>query len=134
MINQILTCNTHKRNYRQYILSAARATFGSAMPAIQWGTVDQQHPVVAWVYRGYWVVTCECRGQVYYEPGEPFFCPDCLNVLTAGTPRAVLMPENRAEAERLLCERPNMENRNWEPGESVAVLETENQIFIHKGG
>lgn len=127
MIVKIMTANHHKKNYRGYIEAAIRARLGTLAPRIPWDKPDPAvPPVLAWVYEGYLVASCECGGNIFYEPGEVFFCPDCLNLGTGGQPRTVLMPEGFAEGEQLLVQRPNLANRNWLRGETLADLIAEN--------
>lgn len=74
-----------------------------------------------------WVIKCpDCPEQIIYEPGEPFYCPECQNVKNDGYARPVKMPDERTEIERVLCNRDLPATRNW-LGESVAQLKAENK-------
>lgn len=74
-----------------------------------------------------WVIKCpDCPEQIIYEPGEPFYCPECQNVKNGGFARPVQMPSDRAEIERLLCNRDMPNTRHW-IGESIMELKAENK-------
>lgn len=80
--------------------------------------------VQAYINYGRWVVKCpDCAGCEDADPGEPIFF--CLSCGQDGYFKSVVFPEDRAEIEAALLARP-VENRNWEPGESVDYLLMEN--------
>lgn len=123
--------------YRPFVLRATRARW-TTVRAIDWtvdavqglkGTSSQtpEPAVAAYVLRSNWVARCpDCPEVMVVEPGEPFFCPNCLNAANGGRARAVIFPAERAEIERLLLKRPAPENRNWLIGEPVEHLRAEN--------
>lgn len=55
--------------------------------------------------------------------GGSFTCELCANA--AGRPIELRWPPERADIEEALLRRP-VEARNWEPSESVALLQAEN--------
>lgn len=84
-------------------------------------------PVQARILYGRWLVGCPvCRGANYVDPAEPvYLCSSC------GWPEqltSVEFPDERAEIERLLLKRP-IQNRNWQPGETLAFLIAENILY-----
>ena len=90
---------------------------------INWST---EGAVQAEINRSNWVVRCSlCNGAQVIEPGEPFFCVDCLMTLNNRQAMAIVMPEDRAKIEAILVKRPP-DNRNWLIGETVIDLELEN--------
>jgi len=79
--------------------------------AIQITDIDSPSgdPVYARIWQGQWIADCSCNGAQFVDPSEPiFFCFNCLNRANAGRPRPVVfpLPEERAEIERMLLERP----------------------------
>lgn len=67
---------------------------------------------------GRWIVRCpKCPNAELAS--ERFRCSEC------GAAGRVVWPEDRTEIERLTLVRPTV-NRNWSPGESVALLAAEN--------
>jgi hypothetical protein len=92
-------------------------------------------PLVARVNQGVWIASCSCGMPGIPRPGCVVFldhllgwCVRCGNQAWGGGWRTIAAPP---EAERRLIEavlacRPDLETRNWEPGESVADLIAEN--------
>lgn len=102
--------------YRNWI--AAMCMHRGAFP--NWNTAGKARP--AWVCRGKWVVSCDaewregkCMEQILAQPGEPFFCPNCLNGLNGGLARPVEFPRNIREIESILLRRAIPDTRNWYP-------------------
>jgi hypothetical protein len=63
--------------------------------------------VFAQVEFGQWIAKCECGGVEFVDPHEPiFFCFGCANRTNGGALRPVIFPDERAEIERLVLERP----------------------------
>lgn len=92
-------------------------------------------PLVARVNHGVWIAPCPCGARGTPSPGGVVFfdtplvcCARCGNQGVGGGWRRVeIPPENeRALIEMVLLCRPNVEDRNWEPGESVADLIAQN--------
>lgn len=80
------------------------------------------------INQGRWVIDCPfCKGAETIWPGEPWFlCAACRN---NGTDLAIRveLPKNKAKIEEALDKRPEPENRNWTPGETLSDLKTENE-------
>lgn len=130
MLDTILTANKRFKNYRGYIEKAIKKRY-TIVPQIDWNNPSGV-PLPAYILRGAWVVGCECLETVFYEPGEAFFCPNCLNATNGHQPRPVEMPSERAIIEGLLLKRPDPNTRNWLAGESTDDLLLEN--FTHLVG
>ena len=83
------------------------------VPAV-WDVDKTAAPLKAFVVASDWVVRCECGEQFVVQSGEPYFCPNCLNVAQAhGKARRVAFPANRRKIEATLLLRPFPQNRNW---------------------
>lgn len=92
-------------------------------------------PMVARVNHGVWKASCECGAKGLPTPGLVVFvdqpwgwCVRCGNQGSGHGWRRVIVPppeERRRIVAVLLC-RPRVEDRNWEPGETVADLIAEN--------
>ncbi|MCH7908678.1 MAG: hypothetical protein IIB38_03570 [Candidatus Hydrogenedentes bacterium] len=68
----------------------------------------------------------DCRGVLVVSHADPrFYCIRCHNAVAGGRWRRVVFPVGRAMGEDVLGTR-HPANRNWEPGESVADLITQN--------
>jgi len=77
-----------------------------------------------------WRVVCPiCDNPIIHEPGEPFFCPNCMMEGNDGFAMTVVYPENYAEIEAVLMKRPDPKTRNWlhAKKETVADLIKENE-------
>lgn len=124
---KILTASEHysvqkSGGYRRFVEMTTTKRWSTAR--VNWQTRGK---VPAWIGRSFWRVDCPyCREAVVAEPGQPFFCPNCLMVSNGGMAMEVIFPPERADIERLLLLRPIPENRNWLPGESVGHLIIEN--------
>lgn len=105
-------------------------------------------PVLGLVNQGRWIAQCECGGAEAVDPDEPFFyCFECGNRVTDGSPRLVIFPDDREQIEAELLKRPVIElrgrnqierafqalpgvgllSRNWTPDESLADLKKQNR-------
>ena len=74
-----------------------------------------------------WVVDCPyCPESLPAQPGLPMYCPNCGCVENGGFALTVVFPEEREQIEAVLLKRPLPQNRNWEPGEDMALLLAEN--------
>lgn len=83
--------------------------------------------VYARVEQGRWLADCECGGAEYVDLELPLFmCCNDWNRADEHKWRRVVLPADRERIEQLLLARPNIENRNWRPRESVEDLEAEN--------
>lgn len=95
--------------------------------ALAAGTAPDVEGVEAHVNHGRWVVVCpDCSGaQLACRTDPRFMCNECANITVGGLWRPVVWPGNAAEVEAELAKRSRVANRNWVPGESVAVLAAE---------
>jgi hypothetical protein len=93
-------------------------------------------PLVARVNHGVWIASCDCGARGTPAPGcvvwlsAPLgFCVRCLNRGWGGGWRPLVVPEasERAAIEAVLVCRPKISDRNWEPGETIAVLADQNR-------
>lgn len=88
--------------------------------------------LAARVNHGRWIVQCDnCHGaQLASRTDRRFFCTDCLNSAQKGRWRYVNWPSkaDTAAIEEALAPRP-IANRNWEPGETIDRLLTENVVY-----
>lgn len=116
--------------------------------------------VLARIWQGQWVAECDaCGGNEFVDPGEPvFFCFGCGNRENNSYLRPVEFPENWAEIEAVILERPVRDRRgvtdleraglaqpavivkvdgvpfplvrSWMPGESVDELRKQNNVLV----
>lgn len=93
-------------------------------------------PLVARVNHGTWIASCDCGARGIPAPGCVVFvdkqlgwCARCGNQGSGHGWRPVQIPsaDLRNQIEAVLLCRPNVGDRNWEPGESVADLIAQNQ-------
>ena len=78
------------------------------------------------VRQGKWLALCPCGGaEKVWEEGQ-MMCCSCLNGHAAHQFLRTEFPQQRAAIEAILEFRP-VENRNWEPPETVADLARENR-------
>ena len=95
-------------------------------------------PVEAVLNHGAWLVLCPiCGGAEYaFEEGW-FFCCSCKNSYIGHRYRRFVFPPDRTAIEKLMIVRP-LDNRNWTPGETLAVLRWENRQhkkeLLNQGG
>jgi len=91
--------------------------------------------VAARINHGRWLVDCTgCKSALVVDLGEPvFMCVECGNSHNAGKWLKIILPKNRKAIEGELLKRPwngrnpaEAVNRNWEPGETLAMLKQEN--------
>lgn len=89
---------------------------------------EMRGTVAAEVCRGRWLARCPCCAGAeeasYIVP--VFYCLSCGNALNDGCVMTVEFPEGREALEELLLKR-NIENRNWRAGETVELLQKENE-------
>ena len=93
-------------------------------------------PVVAIINSGRWQGLCpDCGGGEYLNLDEPvFWCCSCANVGNGHRPRPVTFPAEAEAIVAVLLERKGPvlpgghSPRNWEPGQTVAVLQAENLV------
>jgi len=87
------------------------------------------------INHGRWLVECPgCNSALVINLSEPvFMCVECGNAGNDGKWFAVTVPTNKTAIETELLKRPwngrnpaEAVNRNWEPGETVAMIKQEN--------
>ena len=83
-------------------------------------------PLKAYVNQGRWLVSCECGGAEYAWEEGIFMCQSCWNGNHKHYYRASVFPNERKQIETLLEKRP-LQNRNWEPNETLTDLRRENK-------
>lgn len=95
-------------------------------------------PLAARVNHGIWIASCPCGAPADKVPtpgcvvflDQPLgWCVRCGNQSWGGGWRRIVVPppEERALIEAVLMSRPNVGDRNWEPGETVAMLVAQNR-------
>jgi hypothetical protein len=86
-------------------------------------------PIEATINHGRWLAACEACGsaETLWIRHPVFMCQHCWNHAHDGRWRPVRFPADRATIERVLLLRPQADNRNWLPGETVESLEAENE-------
>ena len=74
-----------------------------------------------------WIANCPfCTGAEYVFLDNPvFLCQSCFND-GSKRPLMVNLPKGIAKIEAELNKRQRLENRNWQPGETVKQLKDEN--------
>jgi len=91
--------------------------------------------VAARINHGRWLVDCSgCNSALVVDLSElVFMCVECGNAANDGKWFTVTIPTNRKAIEAELLKRPwngrnpaEAVNRNWEPGETLAMLKQEN--------
>jgi len=86
--------------------------------------------VRAEINHGRWIARCACGGAEDVSPAEPvFYCLSCGNADNDGHVMTIEFPTAAAREaiEAALLKRLEMENRNWQPGESLDDLMGENK-------
>jgi hypothetical protein len=83
--------------------------------------------VMAYVNQSAWAAACPfCPNHQVVEPGQPFFCVNCMMQGNGFLAMAVSFPPNRAEIEAILLKRRSPNTRNWLLGETADDLRREN--------
>lgn len=89
--------------------------------------------VQAYINHGRWVADCpDCAGGIVVSMHTPlYYCPCCGNQSNEGLWYQVIYPPEMAAIEMELLKRPARDgfravNRNWDVGESIQQLRTEN--------
>lgn len=120
----IVTANTYLNmtweQYRSNVVAPLLAKYGVISPKTAEGEL------LAEINHGRWIVKCECGGaEKMWEEGF-FMCQSCLNGNHKHQYRTAVFPKQRKLIEVLLLERP-LQNRNWQPNETLAQLRKENE-------
>ena len=131
MSHKILTANEQvsvRRNggtYRTWVNYIVHTRAPGKRPV--WQVRAGGHIVRAWVNRSSWAVNCPfCKGSQVIEPGDLFFCVDCLMLGNEGYAMKVWFPKERKMIEKILMYRPDPQTRNWLIGETLDQLRAEN--------
>lgn len=84
--------------------------------------------IQAFVNFGRWLVECpRCKFAVPASKRHPaFYCLRCGNRNNGGAALRVTFPKNTELIEYILTRRPEIETRNWKPGETAGDLQLEN--------
>lgn len=99
-------------------------------------TIPSARPMTARVNHGVWIASCECGAGGLPSPGCVVFldqplgwCVRCGNRQHGGFWRPIVAPpeHGRRLIEAILLCRPNIGDRNWEPGETIADLVAQNR-------
>jgi len=86
--------------------------------------------VKAYINWGRWVADCpDCNGaEIVSKAEKKLWCLSCNNVYNDGKCYSVTFPKNTEAIEKIILARPNLENRNWEVGETVTELKKQNKV------
>lgn len=116
-------CSLDDYHKQVAVKAARRGVLGLTMD------VDDAAVVHAYVNHNRWIVDCpDCRAAVYIWLDAPaMLCSECWNASIGGKYRRVILPKDVAGIAAALMERPLPQNRNWRPGETVAMLRADNQ-------
>lgn len=99
---------------------------GVKVPAVT--RVAATPPLTPRVNHNRWIVDCpDCGGAEFYWPENLFMCAGCWNGAVGYVWRRVAVPQKRQAVERALKARPLPMNRNWEPNETVEMLQRDNR-------
>ena len=91
-------------------------------------TAAKARSIPATANHGRWIVECPSGdgGAQFASRNDPrFMCQECLNTAAGGQWLPVTWPTDARAIEDILDARPNPENRNWKPGETVTTLRAE---------
>lgn len=136
--------NSTARIQKMYNTLKAR---GQVDVDIQITVVDEVNWVAAFIDTGRWGAQCECGGAEYVEPDDPvFWCFSCGNMAFGGALRRVHFPDDMADIELLLLERPisvhkgmtkiqkvfnsqplTSARREWHVGDTIKKLKDDNK-------
>lgn len=108
-VDFIVTAKHYGGSTRGYIRKMQQEICGRGI-TVQIKDLDKEPtgtPVKAHIWQGQWIAECECSGASFVDADEPiFFCFSCGNRINDNRPRPVIFPDERAEIERLILERP----------------------------
>lgn len=84
---------------------------------------------------GRWIVACpDCLGaQLACATDHRFMCNECGNIAIDGLWRKTVWPKSAKAIAAELDRRPKAANRNWTPGETVALLRAEADLMLGSG-
>jgi len=105
------------------------------------GELDEDAVTIARIEEGRWIADCPfCPSAQIVSPADQrYLCAGsdgCANADIRGAYARVVFPREakRDAIEEALLARPDRANRNWRPGETVAVLHAENAQHGVGGG
>jgi hypothetical protein len=117
--------------YVERFVRPQAAVYGVDVPPPIGSHVATDAPIQACVNAGRWIVRCpDCPGAAFVWIEQPlYFCASCFNGAVGNRWRPVLLlpVEQRTAIERALLKRPLPQNRNWEPWETLEMLERDNE-------
>lgn len=133
MITNILTAEAiyaHLGVRDQQTLAVAHETMVQvkAKQGVRLTKNAKSQSLVAYINHGRWISEClDCHSGIAMHPdwtdGRCFHCGAVYS--------NVVFPAARAALEEALVLRPALENRNWQPPETVADLLAENKEHLH---
>jgi len=118
-----------------YLVMVQRMYMGMGFGQLPDPVDNTSGEVAARVNHGRWIADCPgCNSALVVDLSElVFMCVECANAANDGQWFAVTVPSNRKAIESELLKRPmngrnpsEAINRNWEPGETLAMLKQEN--------
>lgn len=110
--------------WRVYIMRLHRQQF-DRLPNLD--PLQARGETLAYVNHGRWMCNCPHCGAASWAPETmPLCCVECGMKANGLRPCRVRFPENRWGIELVLKRRPEIETRNWTPGESLRDLLSEN--------
>lgn len=114
------------RAFHPGVLQRKAAHVGVTLPPLD--DVATEPVAMARVHNNMWIVDCPwCSNAEFAFLNTPLFmCENCWNQTVGGKWIAVKFPPDVKEIDAALEARPVPNNRNWNLGESVSDLETEN--------
>lgn len=132
VIKSIVTTEVYHQHMTADILIAVRRQ--AARRGVLWvGDIpidDKTRSLRPRVNHGRWIVDCPyCIGAELMNESGLFMCQSCYNSGNGHRYLRVARPRGRAKVEALLLKRPLLENRNWQHGEAIALLEQENKEY-----
>lgn len=87
-------------------------------------------PLLAEVIHSRLLVKCPyCGAGNAWERGEDFYCMECLMSSNGGKPRPVKQPRDLLKIMKLLEKRAKFKERNFIIGETLAVIQKENNAM-----
>jgi hypothetical protein len=85
---------------------------------------ESDEPIRARINQGWWLATCPRDDYAFFVVSpkrERAVCPTCC------VSYRIEFPHDRKEIERLLLQRPQENDRNWEPRQTVEALRADNE-------
>lgn len=112
------------------LLNRLRAEQGQPLLEPPSDSEQSKTRLLAYVNHGRWVVDCPCgSAQLASRSDRRFWCVECHNAWASGKWVGVDWPQDEADVEALLLERPEEKTRNWQPTEDTMALVAENVAY-----